>query len=155
MNEQELKRLQDKGQTVSSKDTVSSAGPLKVTVNAGKFLKSKDLGVSREFSVTINIDNVGGGVVSTMNQPEMDYVVGVRVESTSGRLQISCPNSYLGGQGVTLWKGQSALVTCTATIGQVLATEEANIRVILDYDYYVDASTSVIVTGTEEGYYIG
>jgi len=155
VNEQELKRLQDKGQTLSSKDTVSSAGPLKVTINAGKFLKSKDVGVSRAFPITVDIQNVGGGVVSTMNQPEMDYVVDIAFQTTSGRLTLSgCQNQNTQG-GVTLWKGQSATVTCTATIGQVLATEEANIKVVLDYDYYVDASTAVTVTGTEEGYYIG
>ena len=157
VNDQELKRLQDKGQTLSSKDTISSSGPLKVTVNAGKFIKAKEMGgVSREFPISIEIQNIGGGVVSTRGASMNDYEVEFDIPTTnSGRLNIGncmAGGSAYGGSTVTLWKGQSATVTCTATISSsLLATEEVNMRIVLEYDYYIDASTSVTVTGNELG----
>jgi len=157
VNDQELKRLQDKGQTLSSKDTISSSGPLKVTVNAGKFIKAKEMGgVSRAFPISIEIQNVGGGVVSTRGASANDYQVGFNMPTTnSGRLNIgNCltGGSSYAGSAVTLWKGQSATVTCTATISSsLLASEEVNMMIVLEYDYYIDASTSVTVTGNELG----
>jgi hypothetical protein len=149
VNDQELKRLQDQGQTLSSKDTVSSAGPLKVTVNAGKFIKAREGGVSRILPITVDIQNVGGGVVSTKGSSANDYKVALDVHTTSGRLGIDCTQSGIYGSNnvITLWKGQSATVTCLVQINSVISTEEANIQAILDYDYYIDASTTVTVTG--------
>ena len=162
VNEGELKRLQDKGQTLPSKDTVSSAGPLKVTVNAGKFIKAKDAGYSysRQFPITIDIQNVGGGVVSTQSMSSSsanDYKIdSFNIIYPTSRLNINCPGasgSYYGN-GITLWKGQTATVTCTVNIGQApIASEEANLQVILQYHYYIDASTTVTVTGVDEGVY--
>lgn len=154
VNDEELKRLQDNGKTLSSKDTVSSSGPLKVTINTGKFLKTKDTGFSfsRTFPITIDIQNVGGGVVSTQDVPEDDYKVNFVVEIPS-RLDIDCANSgSFFSNVVTLWKGQTATITCNVRISTPpLSSEEDNIKVVLDYDYYIDSSTTIAVTGTEEG----
>ncbi len=156
VNEGELKRLQDKGQTLSSKDTVSSAGPLKVTVNAGKFIKAKEAGFSysRTFPITIDIQNVGGGVVSSQGTSTNDYKIKNFQVTAPSRLSISCLNSGgFYGSSIALWKGQTATVTCNVNIGQApLASEEANIKVVLEYDYYIDSSTTVSVTGVDEGY---
>jgi len=155
VNDQELKRLQDEGKTLPSKDTTSSAGPLKVTINAGKFLKSKEAGLSfsRTFPITIDIQNIGGGVVSTQGTSTNDYKVKFAIQTPS-RLAIDCANSgSFFSNTVTLWKGQTATITCNVRINSPpISSEEENIKVILDYDYYIDASTTVTVTGIQEGF---
>lgn len=154
VNDEELKRLQDQGKTLSSQDTVSSAGPLKVTINTGKFLKTKDTGISfsRTFPITIDIQNTGGGVVSTQGNPDNDYKVRFAVEIPS-RLDIDCANSgsFLSNV-ITLWKGQTATITCNVRINTPpVSSEDDNIKAVLDYDYYTDSSTTIAVTGTQEG----
>jgi hypothetical protein len=155
VNDQELKRLQDEGKTLPSKDTTSSAGPLKVTINAGKFLKSKEAGLSfsRTFPITIDIQNIAGGVVSTQGTSVNDYKVKFAIQTPS-RLAIDCANSgSFFSNIVTLWKGQTATITCNVRINSPpISSEEENIKVILDYDYYIDASTTVTVTGIQEGF---
>lgn len=156
VNDQELQRLQDQGKTLSSKDTVTSAGPLKVTINAGKFLKIKEqgYGFSRTFPITIDIQNVGGGVVSTQStmSTNPDYKVVFSLTQPS-RLGITCtPSGTFAANAITLWKGQSASVTCNVQIlSSPLSSEDDNIIVTLDYSYYIDASTTVTVTGVSEG----
>jgi hypothetical protein len=155
VNENELKRLQDQGETVTSGDTQSSSGPLKVTMTTGKFIKAKDYGFSKNiFPITIMIQNTGGGVVSTMNVPENDYKVNVKVDFPS-RLTGDCGTGgiFMGGD-VTLWKGQDTTLTCQVHINTPpLATEEATIKVTLEYDYYTESKTAITVTGTDEGYW--
>jgi len=165
VNNQELQRLQDQGKTLSSKDTVSSAGPLKVTINTGKFLKTSQTGLgtggtgsSRIFPITIDIQNVGGGMVtttkSTVGNP--DYSVTFKLESSTSNLNFfssgtqSDPCSPNGGI-VQLWKGQTASVTCDVQIlNPPLSTEDENLMVTLGYTYFIDASTTVSVTGINE-----
>jgi hypothetical protein len=159
VNDQELQRLQDQGKTLSSKDTVTSAGPLKVTINTGKFIKVKEAGwgFSRTFPITIDIQNVGGGVVSTQGMSmsaNPDYKVVFSINQPGG-LTITCnPSSNYISNSVTMWKGQSASVTCNVQITNTpLSSVDKNIIVTLDYSYYIDASTTVTVTGVSEGTY--
>ena len=58
------------------------------------------------------------------------------------------------GGDVTLWKGQDTTLTCQVQISTPpLATEEATIKVTLEYDYYTESKTAITVTGTDEGYW--
>ncbi|MEM5812084.1 MAG: hypothetical protein QW286_00020, partial [Candidatus Aenigmatarchaeota archaeon] len=157
VNEQELRRLQDQGKTLPTKETVTSAGPLKVTINAGKFLKARDetsgfYSFTKTFPITIDIKNIGGGTVSAQGTPSQDYKVKYRIEYPTNRLSIECPNSGgLGSDTITLWKGESASLTCNVRIIQSpVSSEEANIKVVLEYPYYIDESTTISVTGSEE-----
>jgi hypothetical protein len=168
VNNQELQRLQDQGKTLSSKDTITSSGPLKVTINAGKFLKTETGvgGTSRVFPITIDIQNVGGGMMTTTNptggNPTVgnpDYTVSFLLGSSSNNIQF-IPSSGMSGMSdpcgrnggfVQLWKGQTASVTCNVQIvNPPLSTEDDNLIVTLGYTYYIDASTSVSVTGINE-----
>ncbi len=153
VNENELKRLQDKGETVSSTDTITSAGPLKVTLTTGKFIKARESGsfYSNTFPITIDIQNIGGGVVSYKDIPEDDYKVYIDMEFPSSRLTLLDCKEIDDGF-FTLWKGKDASITCKMQItNPPLTTEEENIRIHLDYDYYVDSRTTISVTGNEEG----
>ena len=151
VNENELKRLQDQGKTLSSSDTKTSSGPLKVTVNTGKFIKARDTGslFSNTFPITIDIQNVGGGVVSRFNMPQDDYKVGIEIKwpSKLSPDAFGCGNA---GNNVVLWKGQSASLTCNVRISNPpLTNEDTNIQVILNYGYYVDSTTTITVVGKE------
>jgi hypothetical protein len=155
VNENELKRLQDKGETISSTDTKTSAGPLKVTVTTGKFIKARESGsyYSNTFPITIDIQNVGGGVVSYQDHPEDDYKVDIDMDYPSSRLRLLDCKEVDDGY-FTLWKGKDASITCNMQITYPpLSTEENNIKIYLDYEYYVDSRTTIAVTGNEEGYY--
>ncbi len=154
VNENELKRLQDQGQTLTSTDTKVSSGPLKVTVNTGKFIKARETGFlyTNKFPITIDIQNVGGGVVSYYNTPQDDYKVSVKLEFPSRLTNLDCGTFF--GNTIMLWKGQDASITCSVQISSPpLTTEEANIKVTLDYSYYIDRKTTVTVTGTDEGFF--
>ena len=151
VNDAELVRLQDQGKTLSSGDTQSSAGPLKVTMSTGKFIKTKDYGFARNvFPINIVIQNTGGGVVSTMGVPQNDYLVNVKIEFPS-RLTGDCGTGAFSGGNVQLWKGQDTTLTCNVQINSPpLASEEATIKVTLEYDYYTESKTSITVAGTED-----
>jgi len=169
VNAQELKRLQDEGKTLPLSTTTTSAGPLTVTINAGKFMKARDSSSSRMFPITIDIENTGGGVLATLNGDKIqsDYLADITLIFPS-RLEIECPTlnsftninrvfrtqTWTGGtkQGsINLFQGKTASITCTATIPQApLASEQGDMRVILDYNYYIDRSTTVTVSGTSE-----
>jgi len=81
VNEQELRRLQDQGKTLPTGDIQTTAGPLKVTVNTGKFIKQRDVTAqpygtsvaSNIFPVTIVIENTGGGVVSPLGRNDISF----------------------------------------------------------------------------------
>jgi hypothetical protein len=154
VNENELRRLQDQGKTLSSTDTKTSAGPLKVTVTTGKFIKAREASYySNTFPITIDIQNTGGGVVGRYNMPQDDYKVGVDIKWPS-RLS---PDAFACGNfanNVLLWKGQSASITCNMRINSPPPTnEDANIQVILTYGYYVDSTTTITVVGQEQSFY--
>jgi hypothetical protein len=155
VNENELRRLQDQGKTLSSTDTKTSAGPLSVTITTGKFIKARESGsvFSKVFPITIVVTNVGGGVVSTQDVPKDDYLVDITNVQMPSRLSIvpgSCEE--FDRRFLTLWKGQSASITCNVKIEDPpLANEDENIGITLEYDYYIDRTTTITVTGTEEG----
>ncbi|MCJ7816468.1 MAG: hypothetical protein MUP55_01300, partial [Candidatus Aenigmarchaeota archaeon] len=157
VNEQELRRLQDQGKTLSSTDTKTSAGPLKVTVTTGKFIKAREVSTSyfsNIFPITIDIQNIGGGVVSDKDRPQDDYKVNIRVDYPTNRLTIlSCKE--LNDGYVTLWKGQDASITCNIQINSPpLTNEDENLKITLDYPYYIDSKTTITVTGTQEGFFL-
>ncbi len=160
VNDQELKRLQDQGKTLASGTTTQSAGPLTVTVNTGKFLKARQVGASRIFQITVDIQNTGSGVVSPNKggngYSDQDYEVYFEIPLQSNRLDITCPTlsgDTLYGEGTTaghikLFQGKSTSVTCQVTIESTpLASEQVAIPVVLSYDYYIDSSTSITVYG--------
>jgi hypothetical protein len=154
VNENELRRLQDQGKTLSSTDTVTSAGPLKVTVNTGKFIKAREAGsyYSNTFPITIDIQNIGGGVVGRYNMPQDDYKVKVDIVFPSRLTNVDC-GTFLGNY-ITLWKGQDASISCNVRISNPpIASEDENIKITLEYGYYIDSKTTVTVTGTQEGWY--
>lgn len=152
VNENELRRLQDQGKTLSSTDTKTSAGPLKVTVNTGKFIKARETGsyYTNTFPITIDIQNTGGGVVGRYNIPQDDYKVNVKIEFPSRLTNVDC-GTFLGNY-ITLWKGQDASISCNVRISSPpIASEDENIKITLDYGYFTDSKTTVTVTGVQEG----
>ncbi len=150
VNENELRRLQDQGKTLPSGDTQTTAGPLKVNVVTGKFIKARTGGYSSNtFPITIDIQNVGGGVVSTLDHPEDDYLVDINIVEPPGLSIVDCGNFDM--HQVQLWKGQTASITCNMHIDQLpFSSQEETVNLILEYNYYIDRSTTITVTGTLE-----
>jgi hypothetical protein len=106
VNENELRRLQDKGESLPTSDATVTSGPLNVKINTGKFNKVRDTGgfgftYTNTFPITIDIENTGGGVVSKMpNQfggynPNNDYQVFVDILFPSN-LNVECKNILSG-----------------------------------------------------------
>jgi len=158
VNENELRRLQDQGKTLSSTDTKTSAGPLSVTITTGKFIKARESSpsaFSNIFPITIDITNSGGGVVSTENIPQNDYIIRITRPTLPSRLSIVSGSCKEIDQGyVTLWKGQTASITCNIQINQPpLTNEDENLKITFEYDYYIDRTTTITVTGNEQGYF--
>jgi len=103
VNENELRRLQDKGESLPSSDTTVTAGPLNVKINTGKFIKVRDSqsglysSYSNTFPITIDIENTGGGVVSAMPNAwgaydkDLDYKVFVTLMFPND-LDVNCKN---------------------------------------------------------------
>jgi uncharacterized repeat protein (TIGR01451 family) len=178
VNDQELKRLQDQGKTLATGTTTQSTGPLTVTINTGKFLKAKTISgspISRTFQITVNIQNSGGGVLSPNllgsgipNENTLqsdDYKADFAIGTTSNRLTLDCPSlkndisimlqipsELLNVKSgvIKFFQGKSSSVTCTVTINNVpLSQEQDEIKVLLDYDYYIDSSTTITVNGQD------
>lgn len=147
VNENELRRMLDEGEMLPSGPTQYSSGPLSVTVNTGSHIRALERD-RKAFPITIRIQNVGGGVVSSMGSVEDDYRVKLKIELPPGLGLETCREFDGSGDYITLWKGQSKDMTCELEIEDTpTISEEKTIILTLEYDYYVDATTSVTVKG--------
>lgn len=152
VNEDELRRLIQMGKSLSTKETAYTAGPLAVNIVTGKYIKSTDEW-GRTFPITIHIENAGSGAPSPKYRgfEKEDYPVNVRINLPNGLATVGGCQTY---QTIDLWKGKTYDFTCDLRITSAPhIAEERTIEVKLDYDYYVDATTSITVTGTGEKRY--
>lgn len=152
VNEDELRRLIQMGKSLPTKEAAYTAGPLAVNIITGKYIKSTDEW-GRTFPITIHIENTGSGAPSPKYRgfEKEDYPVNVRINLPGGLSTAGDCQTY---QTVDLWKGKSYDLTCDLRITNAPhIAEERTIEVKLDYDYYVDATTSVTVTGSGEKKY--
>jgi len=152
VDEAELRRLIQTGRTLPTKATSYTAGPLSVNIITGKYIKSTDEW-GKSFPITIHIENTGSGAPGPKFQgfEREDYPVNVRIDLPNGLGTTSGCQTY---QKIDLWKGRSYDLTCDIRITKApRIAEERTIEVKLEYDYFIDATTSVTVTGTGEKQY--
>jgi hypothetical protein len=145
VNENEFRRLYQQGQTISSGSTQVSAGPLSVEIS-GKPVKIRDDPV---VPISFKITNSGNGVVASRSgDVEDDYKVRLTIELPSEMSFEDDCSKYRSGDEVFLWRGEDIDVVCDVEISRApdIAVEKT-IRVTLEYEYYVDTSTSITVTG--------
>ncbi len=152
VDEDELRRLIQMGQSLPTKETTYTAGPLLVNIVTGKYIKSTDQW-GRTFPITIHIENTGPGTVGSKYKSfeREDYPVDVRITLPNGLGTAGDCQTY---QRIDLWKGKSYDLTCDLRITRAPSiTEERTIGVRLEYGYHVDAATTVAVTGTGQQEY--
>jgi hypothetical protein len=158
----ELRRLIQQGETIPSKDTVFTAGPLSVEIRTGNYVKTQK--ADDPFPVYIVITNdlweSGGSVVkrdghSTPPQG-YDYPIKMKVNlpssgwgSGQGGIRVTGGDKCSGEQWIDLWQGKTAEITCELQVDP--APENARIdrliTVELDYSFQLDSKTAVTVTG--------
>jgi hypothetical protein len=167
----ELRRIVQNGQSLSSDPAIVSAGPLTVTVKTGDFVRTKDNWQQSYFPVQIDITNSGGGLIAGENYP-----IGIEIEPPAGTMfKGDCPpraQTEWGGSlydmnlpvglsrpvspyTIVMWNGRDVTVTCELkVITPPEYRQERDMTITLEYIYYTDQTTTVDVVGTEEwGYF--
>jgi len=160
---EELRKLVQRGMTLSGETTSYSEGPFSVEIRTGNFVKTGD--VDQEFPITIIIRDVGGGFVIPSSGSwgsgwggwgsdderapvEMTLTLPDRMSLESEGSEY-CSES---GETIELWKGSTAEITCMVSVDDPPdVREESLLQVELDYTYSTDSSTSVKVIGTGDG----
>jgi len=156
----ELRRLMQQGKSLPSQPATYSAGPLRVEIQTGDYVKTSDeLGrIYDIFPLYVKITNTqweqGGTLVprSLTFTRTADYPVEMSITPPSGtsfvysgRLGENC------GQKLTLdlWQGKEAEITCELEVtSPPTYREEKLISVDLEYRYQTEATTQIKVVGT-------
>ncbi len=156
----ELKRIIQQGKTLSGETTCSSSGPLSVQIKTGDFVKTQDYDDPFPLNIFITNDvwESGGSVIEGSSYyggwgSEFQYPVKVSITLPDGMSLESSEGCSTSGEWINLWKGKSAELTCEVRIDDPPEyRQEKLIQVELEYRYYVDASTTIRVIGTEESW---
>ena len=138
--------------------STSSAAPVSVKVSGGNrpfIAYSDDASAPDTFSVQIDITNADSGnafIASTYPPVSSENLHKVNINIDTN-LDLNCANtlgSAKSGQ-VTLTKGQSKTIFCTATVEKAKLdnARDYTVNVELDYGYYLDASTKITVLKKE------
>ncbi len=157
----ELRRIVQQGKTLPGGSTSSSAGPLSIEVRTGDFVKTQDYRDPFPLNVFITNDlwESGGSVIEGSGYyggygfEELRYPVKVTITLPEGMSLESSEGCSTSGDWVELWKGKSAEMTCEVRIDDPPEyRQDKVIQVELEYRYYIDASTSINVIGTDESW---
>jgi len=160
---EELRRLVQRGMTLSGETTTYTEGPLSVEIRTGNFVKTGE--IDQEFPIYILITDIGGGFVIPSSGSwgsgwgswgSEDERAPVEMTLTlPDRMSLSSEGSEYcsqSGETIELWKGKTAEITCTVSVDDPPdVREESLLQVELGYTYSTDSSTSIKVIGTEEG----
>ena len=157
----ELKRIIQQGRSIPGEATQSSAGPLSVEIRTGDFVKTQNY--DDPFPLNIFITNLmwesGGSVVEGAGlggfyYEDYQYPVRVKITLPDGMsLEGTGQGCSTSGETINLWKGKSAELTCEVRITNPPEYRvDKLIQVELDYRYFIDASTTIKVIGTEDDY---
>ncbi|MFH1364870.1 MAG: hypothetical protein ABIH52_04435 [Candidatus Aenigmatarchaeota archaeon] len=163
VDQDELRRIMQQGQTLPSKSTTYSAGPMVVEIKTGNYVKSSGSGSGQTydiFPINIHIENAEFSSGKSIVQPQgftsgffptdRTYPVDVYIEPPSGTSFVS------SGYGedctsfvpVDLFQGRDIDITCELeVVDPPNIKQEGLITVELYYRYAVDASTSITVFG--------
>ena len=144
----EMRALQDSGRPLPAETVTSTSGPISILINTKGPIRTFENSVT--FPIEIAVSNVGGGVVcdggcekaDTWNRVKLEYNFKNKMDGGN-----ACP------EYVQLFRGQSNTVTCKITepdIGTVGAIQKLY-QVTATYNYFVEKSTSITVTGREGG----
>jgi hypothetical protein len=154
----ELRRIRDAGKTIPGGATQSSAGPLSVQIKTGDFVKTQQLKDPFPLNIIIRNDQTGyvlegDGYYGGWGADEYSSPVKVTITLPSGMSLEPGEGCSTSGEWVNLFRGKEHMLTCEISIDDPPEVKvEKYIQVDLEYTYAVDASTTVEVVGTEEGW---
>jgi hypothetical protein len=155
---EELRRIIQQGKTLPGESTRYSAGPLSVQIKTGDFIKTQNYDDPFPLNIFIinDIWESGGSVIEgsgfySSYFEELAYPVQLTITLPQGMSLQSSEGCSTSGEAINLWKGKSAEITCDIRIDDPPEfRQEKLIQVELDYRYFIDASTTINVIGTDE-----
>lgn len=141
---QELKRLQDQGKALPIETESSTSGPISLDIQTKSPIRSFERSIT--FPITVNIENVGGGVVCLTNEchdSETWNRVWVKIDPKDMDIT-ECSSGWID---VTLWKGKSNTITCKLRAKSLLTSvsSKKTLKVIASYSYFFDKSIPITV----------
>ena len=166
LTSEELRRAVQNGEALPSEPAIVSAGPLTVNVKTGEFVRTKDNWEQSYFPVEITITNSGGGLIAGENYP-----IGIEVINPPGTVfRGDCPRASqtewmafdtnilpaglirpVSPMAINMWDGKQTKVTCELkVVNPPEYRESRDLKVVLKYIYYQDATIPITVTGTRE-----
>ena len=135
--------------------SVYSKAPVSVKLSGGSrpFVVYAESGSSDTFSVQIEINNIDTGNAFNKSAPYPSIASGdlhkVNVTVNSHDLDLDCSNTLDSKSAgwVTLTKGTTKTLFCTATVlrDKIGNSIDYTVNVDLDYGYYVDSATKITV----------
>jgi hypothetical protein len=166
VDEDELRRIIQQGKSLPNDPTEYTASPLMIEIKTGEFVRTST-GVSggesyEVFPVYIKIINkeweTGGSVVQDGFGgffEDFDYPIRIKITPPSGVTSRSLGTdacSSFSFETIDLWQGKDADITCDFEVtNPPTYRQEALFTVELEYRFQTQATTSLKVTGTEEG----
>jgi hypothetical protein len=155
VNENELRRLAQSGQSLQTQAGQYSGGPLSITVTTGSQIRAPE-NRDPSFPITIVLENTGGGVILKKNSgrqdadQEDDYIVELSIELPSGLSMESDCSEFRSRGEVKLSGGRQRSITCDVEFNNPPdIAEQKTIQILAEYDYYIDRTTSVTVKGVD------
>ena len=140
----ELRSIQDRGGTLPADTVSTTSGPIAIDIVSKGPIRVSEAGV--EFPIEIKITNVGGGIPCTDCSSSENWNK-INLEVKTGDLQPT--EGSCDEREVSLWRGKDNTIGCKlkVTSSGLTGRVQKIITVTADYDYIIDATTSVTVTG--------
>ena len=163
MSKDEMKNLIEQGKTLPIDTQSSSSSPIKIDVVTSTPIRMYSDSI--EFPITINIENVGGGVAcvgrgSDENYNNWDSIQDCRPSQEPDKSWNKLMLEIDAGSGISLssdcdiqnpiilYKGDTNSITCTATVDSIpLERIQKMIHVRADYNYFIDKEIQITVHG--------
>ncbi|MBL7205966.1 MAG: hypothetical protein ISS36_00025 [Candidatus Aenigmarchaeota archaeon] len=146
---QELRKIKDIGGTIPTETITSTKSPVSLNIIAKGPVRVYD--DSTVFPMEIVVSNTGGGVVCNgdCNAEDNWNEIDVVIEPISDIINIENCDTV---EEISLFKGKSNTIGCKLRIDEpdTLGAIEALIKASAKYNYFVDASTQIKVTGIED-----
>ena len=136
----DARRLQNEGKTFTSFTASKTSSPIEITITPKQPIRV--VGGSATFPFEVRLTNVGGGQACEKDCEKEDNWNRVSVKLDSDTLALAGGSEKI----VTCYKNTAAF-TCTATASGISAPKTGTIEATANYQYIVDKTTSITVTG--------
>ena len=140
----ELRSIQDRGGTLPADTISTTSGPVSIDIVSKGPIRVSQSGI--DFPIELALNNAGGGIACKTECTTTDWnKVTLTIKLPDGiTSQDGCENGVY-----TLWRGQSNTIGCRLHAdGDFTGRLQKLITVTAEYDYIVDATTSLTVTGS-------